>query len=68
MLGDVKLAKQFSTELFNHGIFAKAIGYPTVAQGKARIRIMNSAIHSRQDLQKALFVFIKVGKNLKVIK
>ena len=68
MLGDVKLARKFSTELFNHGVFAKAIGYPTVAQGKARIRIMNSATHSRQDLQKALSVFIKVGKNLKVIK
>lgn len=68
MLGDVKLAKEFSTELFNNGVFAKAIGYPTVAQGKARIRIMNSATHSRQDLQKALSVFIKVGKKLKVIK
>lgn len=67
MLGDVKLAKEFSTELFNEGVFAKAIGYPTVPQGKARIRIMNSATHSQEDLKKALTVFIKVGKGLKVI-
>jgi glycine C-acetyltransferase len=67
MLGDSKLAQDFSKELFAEGLFAKAIVYPTVAQGKARIRIMNSAGHSKEQLDKALKIFAKVGKKLKVI-
>ena len=67
MLGDAKLAKKFSKELFERGVFAMAIGYPTVPQGKARIRVMISAIHSKIDLNKALSAFEKVGKELKVI-
>ncbi len=67
MLGDSKLAQDFSKELFNEGLFAKAITYPTVAQGKARIRIMNSAGHTQKQLDRALQIFAKVGKKLKVI-
>lgn len=67
MLGDSKLAQDFSKELFNEGLFAKAIVYPTVAQGKARIRIMNSAGHTKKQLDSALKIFAKVGKKLKVI-
>ncbi len=67
MLGDSKLAQDFSKELFNEGLFAKAIVYPTVAQGKARVRIMNSAGHSRQHLDRALKIFAKVGSKMKVI-
>jgi glycine C-acetyltransferase len=67
MLGDSKLAQDFSHELFAEGLFAKAIVYPTVAQGKARVRIMNSAGHSKEQLNKALKIFAKVGKKLKVI-
>jgi glycine C-acetyltransferase len=67
MLGDEKLATNFSQKLFNCGIFAKAITYPTVGHGKARIRIMNSASHSRKDLDTTLEAFKKVGKSLKVI-
>jgi len=67
MLGDSKLAQDFSKELFAEGLFAKAIVYPTVAQGKARIRIMNSAAHSKGQLDRALKIFEKVGKKLKVI-
>lgn len=67
MLGDSKLAQDFSKELFNEGLFAKAIVYPTVAQGKARIRIMNSAGHTKKQLDRALQIFTKVGKKLKVI-
>ncbi len=67
MLGESKLAQDFSHELFAEGLFAKAIVYPTVAQGKARIRIMNSAGHSKVQLDKALKIFEKVGKKLKVI-
>lgn len=68
MLGDSKLAQDFSRELFDNGLFAKAIVYPTVAQGKARIRIMNSAAHSKTQLDRALKIFERVGRKLKVIK
>ena len=67
MLGEVKLAQEFSKRLFENGIFAMAIGYPTVPEGSARIRVMMSAAHSKNDLDKALEVFSNVGKKLCVI-
>lgn len=67
MLGDAKLAQAFSRRLFEEGVFAMAIGYPTVPQGKARIRVMNSAAHAPADLEEALEVFKKVGRELAVI-
>ncbi|SHH18608.1 glycine C-acetyltransferase [Thermosipho atlanticus] len=67
MLYDAKLSTQFSKELFNEGIFAQSIGYPTVPKGKARIRVMISATHSKEDLDFALEKFEKVGKKLNVI-
>jgi glycine C-acetyltransferase len=67
MLGEAQLAQDFSRRLFEEGVFAMAIGFPTVPQGKARIRVMNSAAHSREDLDKALSIFRKVGKELSVI-
>ncbi|MEZ4581133.1 MAG: hypothetical protein R3A10_05705 [Caldilineaceae bacterium] len=48
MLGEATLAQQFSRRLFEEGVFAMAIAYPTVPQGKARIRVMNSAAHSQK--------------------
>lgn len=68
MLGESKLAQDMSKALFEAGLFAKAIVYPTVAQGKARIRIMNSAAHSKSQLDRALKIFEKVGKEFGVIK
>ncbi len=68
MLGEAPLAQQFSRALFDNGVFAVAIGFPTVAKGKARIRVMISAAHSRDDLDRGLQVFAKVGKELQVIK
>ncbi len=67
MLGEATLAQKFSQRLFEEGVFAMAIGYPTVPQGKARIRVMNSAAHSHDDLEVALDVFGRVGKELGVI-
>ena len=68
MLGEAPLAQQFSRELFEENVFAMAIGYPTVPQGKARIRVMISAAHDRDDLGKGLEAFEKVGKQMGVIK
>ncbi len=67
MLGEAPLAQQFSRRLFEEGVFAMAIGYPTVPQGKARLRVMNSATHSRDDLDQALDCFARVGRELGVI-
>ena len=67
MLGEAPLAQQFSRELFEAGVFAMAIGFPTVPRGKARIRVMISAAHQRADLDQGLEAFSTVGKKLGVI-
>jgi glycine C-acetyltransferase len=68
MLGEAPLAQQFSKRLFDEDVFAMAIGFPTVPQGKARIRVMNSATHSKADLDQALGIFARVGRELGVIR
>jgi glycine C-acetyltransferase len=67
MLGEAPLAQQFSRELFESGLFAMSIGFPTVPKGKARIRVMISAAHAREDLDKGLEIFALVGRKLGVI-
>lgn len=67
MLGDENLAKNFSAKLFENGVFATPIKYPMVALGKARIRVMPSASHSKKDLDTGLAMFAKVGKELGVL-
>ena len=67
MLGEAPLAQQFSRDLFDEGVFAMSIGYPTVPQGKARIRVMISAAHEKADLDQGLAAFAKVGKKLGVV-
>jgi len=67
MLGEAPLAQQFSRELFEQGVFAMAIGFPTVPKGKARIRVMISAAHDRDDLGQGLDAFARVGRKLGVI-
>ena len=67
MLGEAPLAQQFSRRLFEEGIFAMALGFPTVPKGQARIRVMNTAAHTRQDLDQGLAAFTKVGRELGVI-
>jgi len=67
MLGDAPVAQQFSRELFEAGVFAMAIGFPTVPLGKARIRVMISASHAKKDLDRGLDVFASVGRKLGVI-
>ena len=67
MLGEAPLAQEMSRELFDIGIFATPIGYPTVPKGKARIRVMISAAHSKNDLDQGLEQFTAAGKKLGVI-
>jgi glycine C-acetyltransferase len=68
MLGEAPLAQQFSRELFDGGVFAMALGFPTVPRGKARIRVMISAAHAQNDLDQGLEAFAKVGRKLGVIR
>jgi glycine C-acetyltransferase len=67
MLGEAPLAQEFSRRLFEEGVFAMALGFPTVPRGKARIRVMISAAHSKQDLEEGLTCFQEVGQELGVL-
>ncbi|MHA2169777.1 MAG: glycine C-acetyltransferase [Candidatus Kariarchaeaceae archaeon] len=67
MLGEAKLASQFSKRLLEEGIFAMSIGYPTVPRGQARIRAMLSAAHDIDDLDTGIEKFALIGKELNII-
>jgi len=67
IVGDSAVAGQMSQRLFELGIFAQAVVYPTVALDKARIRTIVSSEHSREDLQAALDAFATVGRELRLI-
>ena len=68
IIGEAQAAKDFSAKLFENGVFATAIVFPTVPKGTARIRCMVSAAHSKEDLDKGIEVFVSVGKSMGVIK
>ncbi len=65
--GDSAKANALSDRLFQEGVFAQAIAFPTVARDKARVRTIVTATHTREDLQYALDAFEKVGKELGLI-
>ena len=67
MIGDENVAKEFSKRLLDEGVFATPIKFPMVALGKARIRVMPSATHSKKDLDVGISAFAKVGKALGII-
>lgn len=68
MLGDEHLAREFSRKLLEEqSVFAQAIVFPTVALGKARIRVMISAAHSTEDLEVGAASFVTVGRELGVV-
>lgn len=68
MLYEAPLASQFSRTLFERGVFAQSLGFPTVPKGKARIRVMISAAHSKEDLDFGIRLFREVGIELGVLK
>ena len=65
--GDSAKANMLSDRLFEEGVFAQAIGFPTVARDKARVRTIVTATHTREDLQYALDAFAKVGREIGLI-
>ena len=67
MLGDAVLAQQMAAALLEEGVYVIGFSYPVVPQDKARIRTQMSAAHSREDLQRAVAAFAKIGRSLKVI-
>lgn len=68
MLYDAKLSQDMASRLLEEGIYVIGFFYPVVAKGLARIRVQLSAAHSREDLDKCISAFIKVGKELDVLK
>jgi glycine C-acetyltransferase len=67
IVGEGRLAMEFSRELFKEGVMATGIAFPTVAEGKARIRTIVTATHTREELDQALATMKSVGKRLGII-
>ena len=68
IVGDAALAMMLSDRLFEEGVFAQGIGFPTVARGKARVRTIVTATHTREELQFALDCFKRVGAELGILR
>lgn len=68
IIGDEILTQQFSKRLFEEGVYAKAIVFPTVQKGTGRVRNMPTADHTKEMLDEAIVIYEKVGKELGVIK
>lgn len=67
IVGDEAISHQFSDKLLEYGVFAQGIAFPTVAKGQARVRTIVTAEHTKQELQEALTIFEKAGKELEII-
>jgi glycine C-acetyltransferase len=67
IIGDGKLTMEFSKELFKEGVLGTGITFPTVPEGKARIRTIMTATHSKDELQQALGVLDRVGKRMGIL-
>lgn len=68
MLYDAKLSQDFAAEMQKEGIYVTGFYYPVVPKGQARIRVQLSAGHNREQLDRAIAAFVKVGKKLDVLK
>src|SRR3954451_9732283 len=67
IVGDGKLTMEFSRELFKEGVMAAGTAFPTVAEGKARIRTIMTATHTQDEMERALVTLKKVGKSLGIV-
>jgi len=67
IIGDGKLTMDFSRELFKEGVFATGIAFPTVPEGKARVRTIMTATHTKGELEQALGVLGRVGKRMRIL-
>ena len=67
IIGEGKLTMDFSRELFNEGVFVTGIAFPTVPEGKARLRTIMTATHTQDQLRTRLEVLKKVGKRMGII-
>jgi glycine C-acetyltransferase len=67
IVGEAKVAHQLSAALFEEGVLATGIGYPTVPEGKARVRTIVTATHTRKELDRALEVFTRVGRRMGIL-
>jgi glycine C-acetyltransferase len=67
MVGEAKKAHEFSRALFDNGMFATGIGFPTVPEGKARIRTIVTATHTREMLDRALEILARVAKQMGIV-
>ena len=67
IIGDGKLTMEFSRELFKEGVLATGIAFPTVPEGKARVRTIMTATHTQQQLDQALDVLKKVGTKMGIL-
>ena len=68
MLYDAPLSQRYANRLLEEGIYVTGFYYPVVPKGEARIRVQLSAGHTREQLDKAIAAFIKIGKELGVLK
>ncbi len=68
IIGDGKLTMDFSRELFKEGVMGTGIAFPTVPEGKARIRTIMTATHTREELERALEVLRRVGTRMGILK
>lgn len=67
IIGDEVLTQRFSKRLYEEGVYAKSITFPTVAKGTGRVRNMPTAAHTKKMLDDALAIYLKVGKELGII-
>jgi glycine C-acetyltransferase len=68
IVGEAKEAHEFSAALFEEGVFATGIGFPTVPRGQARIRTIVTATHTRADLDEALDILTRVAKRMNILR
>ncbi|HXN45821.1 MAG TPA: aminotransferase class I/II-fold pyridoxal phosphate-dependent enzyme, partial [Bryobacteraceae bacterium] len=67
LVGEAKAAHEFSAALFEEGLFATGIGFPTVPKGRARIRTIVTATHTREQLDRAIAILTRVARRMGIL-